>query len=479
MAFVFTSNALVSLVGLLTAVSVAAETPFGIRVVDEASGHGIPMATLSTNHGLQLVTDSGGWALFDEPDLMGCRVYFSLSSPGYAFPRDDKGFTGTQLIPTPDGRATLKMIRLNIAERVCRLTGSGVYRDSSILEGGRQLPSLHKSPDICRQSISQATVHDGKIFWVWKRSELCSDPLAEVACVGATSDLAAGAPDSGVLFEALLSKSGAPQSLFPQAEGVMPELDGLISVTGSDGQAHLLARYRLLSMAGATLEQGIAEFRKEGKFEAIVRLGNEYEWQFPQGQAVRVKTDGTEWIYFATPFCHVRVPANYEAIRSPTSYQALTLMEGAGKLVWQQAVRPMTAEDEARWLQHEMLEASQARTQVRDAESRRRIELAGGSVRWNEFRKRWIMLAARGLDEIWYAEAASAEGPWRRAVKVLDVPGCDIQRPSQHEFMDQEGGRIVYFEGCHSGMGTPYYEGNQMLYRVDLSDARLGAAQRD
>ena len=44
---------------------------------------------------------------------------------------------------------------------------------------------------------------------------------------------------------------------------------------------------------------------------------------------------------------------------------------------------------------------------------------------------------------------------------------------------DQEGGRIIYFEGTYTNsfsgnpFKTPRYDYNQMMYRLDLADPRL------
>jgi hypothetical protein len=51
-----------------------------------------------------------------------------------------------------------------------------------------------------------------------------------------------------------------------------------------------------------------------------------------------------------------------------------------------------------------------------------------------------------------------------------------------HPFFDQDGGRTIYFEGtyCNTFSGNPEqtarYDYNQVMYRLDLADPRLGAA---
>jgi hypothetical protein len=95
------------------------------------------------------------------------------------------------------------------------------------------------------------------------------------------------------------------------------------------------------------------------------------------------------------------------------------------------------------------------------------------------------------VGEIWYAEAATPEGPWGKAVKIVTHDrvvgegfgqrheGMDFYNPKHHPFYDQQGGRILYFEGTYANTfsgnptPTPRYEYNQVMYRLDLSDPRL------
>jgi len=93
-------------------------------------------------------------------------------------------------------------------------------------------------------------------------------------------------------------------------------------------------------------------------------------------------------------------------------------------------------------------------------------------------------LGATALGEVWYSEADRPEGPWVHARKIIshaNQPGDahDFYNPTQHPFLDREGGRVIYLEGSYvntfSGNPhpTPCYEYNQIMYRLDLSDPRL------
>lgn len=84
------------------------------------------------------------------------------------------------------------------------------------------------------------------------------------------------------------------------------------------------------------------------------------------------------------------------------------------------------------------------------------------------------------LREVWYAESDTPLGPWGYAQKVVTHDSYSFYNPKHHPYLDQEDGRLIYFEGTytHTFSGTPEratprYDYNQIMYRLDLSDQRL------
>ena len=125
-----------------------------------------------------------------------------------------------------------------------------------------------------------------------------------------------------------------------------------------------------------------------------------------------------------------------------------------------------------------------------DVATKERITLHEGSVCWNTYRQRWVLIAVQHggkqsfLGEVWYSEAAAPTGPFTHAVKILTHDRYSFYNPAQHPFFDEDGGRRIYFEGTYSFTfsgrkdRTPHYDYNQILYRLDLSDPRLRDAQK-
>src|SRR5437667_10862644 len=91
---------------------------FAIEVVDEQTGRGVPLAELTTTNQIKCITDSAGLVAFNEPGLMDQKVFFTVTSHGYEFPADGFGFHGIALETKPGGNASLKITRINIAERL-------------------------------------------------------------------------------------------------------------------------------------------------------------------------------------------------------------------------------------------------------------------------------------------------------------------------------------------------------------------------
>ena len=114
----------------------------------------------------------------------------------------------------------------------------------------------------------------------------------------------------------------------------------------------------------------------------------------------------------------------------------------------------------------------------------RPILMHRGSVNWNDHRGRWIMigvesLGSSALGEVWYAEAERLTGPWGSPRKIVTHDRYSFYNPKQHPAFDQEGGRVIYFEGTYTSMfsgndqQTPRYDYNQIMYRLDLAGPRL------
>ncbi len=231
-------------------------------------------------------------------------------------------------------------------------------------------------------------------------------------------------------------------------------------------------------------EQGIAVFDPElGEFKKTVTLDLQDKWRFPRGSSVRASDATGDYWYFCEPFANVRVRAMWDDVLKPEKYESFAFDDAAGEYRWQRQFMPTSQSEEKKLIQTGKIATAAARYQLRDVDTGAEVEIHRGSINWNEYRQKWILIGNQAnragkpsfLGEIWYAEAGAITGPWTTAVKVATHPKYSFYNPQQHRFMDAEGGKIIYFEGTYTQMFsgnpvmTPRYEYNQIMYRLDLS----------
>jgi hypothetical protein len=265
-------------------------------------------------------------------------------------------------------------------------------------------------------------------------------------------------------------------------------LFGLLSVP-KDGKDVLVAHFTRHKSLSEVVEHGLLRFHEEaGVFEKVKTLDPKNTWRFPRGNAIR-GPDG--YFYFAAPLCNTRVKATWDAIVDPAAYEALAFDAEKRDYVWTREHAPTTQEEEETLRKAGKLPAERARYAFADVAGGEAVRMHGASVAWNAHRKKWVLigvqLGAKGapslLGEVWYAEADAVTGPWHKTIKVASHPRYTFYNPRHHAFLDEDGGRRIYFEGTytHSFSGnpvqTPRYDYNQLMYRLDLSDARLKAVR--
>jgi hypothetical protein len=483
---------------------------FKITVVDEQTGRGVPLVELKTVHHLRHVTDSNGVVAFNEPGLMGQRVFFHVASHGYEFPADGFGYQGAALDVKPGGAATLKIKRLNIAERLYRVTGAGTYRDSVLVGAPVPIKQPVLNAQVLGQDSTLACVYQGKLFWLWGDTSRASYPLGNFSTTCATSLLPGRGgldPAVGVDLEYFVGDDGFTKKMCPLPEPGLVWLDGLLTVPDETGRERLVARYVRLKDLGQVLEHGIAMFNDQSQvFERVQPWAPDGPIK-SLGHPLRHAVDGVEYFYFPTPYPSLRVRVDLASLKDPSRYEAFTpLVAGSrfdktnpnferdpatGALVygWKRYTAQVGPGEQRELEAAGLLKPDEGRWQLRDTETGKPVVAHAGSVFYNAYRKRFVMIVGEVfgrsvLGEVWYAEADDPLGPWTNAVRVVTHDKYSFYNPVHHPYFDQEGGRVIYFEGTYTTTfsgnehPTPRYEYNQVMYRLDLSDPRLRPAQQ-
>ena len=440
-------------------------------MVDQDTGRGVPLVELRTTNGIACYTDSHGIVVFSEPALMNQTVYFHIRSHGYEFPKDGFGNRGQAFKIVAGGNALVKIKRINIAERLYRMTGEGIYFDQTSLNGL-----------VMGQDSDLAVPYRGKIYWFFGDTNRPSYPLGNFGTSGATSaaDLD---PDTGVDLTYFIDKKGFSRPMLPMAGPGPKWLSGLMVLDG-----RLIGKYDRIQDLGHPYERALAVFNDDTEtFEKLLDIGLNSPLH-PDGHPVRVSVNGVDYYYFSfSPPFSMRVRADQKHVMDLKSYEGFTCSrDSGGRLVWswKTNTRPVDYKAQKELIKAGKIKPEEAWFQFRDIETGAPIDMHAGSVYWNAFRKRWIMIGEQtggtsNLGEIWFAEADTIMGPWVYARKIVTHDRYSFYNPAQHPFFDSEGGRSIYFSGTYASTfsgnpeKTPRYDYNIIMYRLALDDPRL------
>ena len=482
-----------------------------ILVVDQDTERGVPLVELTTVNHLHFVTDNAGRVALREPGLMERPIFFHVRSHGYEFPADGFGYRGTKLSLIPGQSVTLRLKRTNIAERLYRITGEGLYRDSVLLHHETPLDEPLGAGKVAGQDSAFGVPYRGRLFWFWGDTSRMSYPLGHFWMAGATSKMPESGgldPSRGINLRYFVDDAGfsRPMCRLGVERGLI-WADGFATVMDDNNQERLVCHYAHMQSLEKMLGHGLAIYDDQREeFRRLAKLDMQELWRWPaQAHPINHNVDGTKYLHLGEVYPTVRVPARLRDFTSLSSYEAWTCLtpgssrddpkldrDADGQLRWSWRADGVPADHtlEAQLVDTGLMRRDEARGQPIDVDSGKPIRLHRGSVNWNAYRKCWILIACEqggtsNLGEIWYAEAPDPTGPWLRAKKIVTHEKYSFYNPVHHPFFDQQDGRYIYFEGTFtrtfSGnpVATQRYDYNQIMYRLDLSDPRLERCRGD
>jgi hypothetical protein len=283
----------------------------------------VPLVELTTVNDVTWVTDSAGLAAVHEPGLMGQEVWLHVQSHGYRVPADGFGNRGLRVKIEAGGTTTVKLTRHNVAERLYRVTGQGIYRDSVLLGEKPPIREPLLAGGVLGQDSVVNAVLGGRLLWFWGDTNRAAYPLGNFAASGAWSKLPQNGldPDAGIDLAYWVDEHGFSRRMCP-IDGPGPVwLDGLV-VLAHEGGEHLWCHYARMKDLGTRHEHGLAEWDAGAeRFVKRHELPLDHPLH-PFGHPFRTQDAGGEWLWFPNPYPAVRVRARLEDLLDPRRYEA-------------------------------------------------------------------------------------------------------------------------------------------------------------
>jgi len=466
---------------------------FTIRVIDQETGRGVPLVEFKTTSNLSYYTDSHGIIAFGETGLLNQEVGFELFSYGYQCPED-----GLELNIKPGKSVTIAIRRVNIAERLYRITGQDIYGHSVRLGLPSPIKNQALNGKVTGQDTFIETLYNGKIYWFW--GDTFSPTGFNGEASGATSELPGKGgldPSTGVDLNYFTDEAGLNKHICPFGEGALVWIGWLAVLKDENGKEQLYATYRRINKDGKPGEGGIAAFNDSTEtFNRIKVIDEWYGKDHRSAHPVVVNSEDGKYLYIINHDGIERVRANISNLSDPSKYERYTCIaatskndialpkinrDNSGRLIyrWSSNSPGLNYDIQKKLLDSGRIAKSEGLWQLRDVTTGNAVSVNPASVFWNEYRNRWVMIAYEFVGGVWYFEGDTPTGPWTYGRKIVSHNNYDFYNVGQHPLFDQDGGRLIYFEGTYTtGFSsntnkTPLYDYNQMMYRLSLDDKRL------
>src|SRR5262249_24327050 len=132
----------------------------------------------------------------------------------------------------------------------------------------------------------------------------------------------------------------------------------------------------------------------------------------PAGHPFRVERDGTVYLYFTAPYPALRVKAGRSSYLDLARYEGDTCLKAGtrfagakkteldrgadGKLVWtwKKDTPPLNARQQGEFVAAGKMKREESPFRLQNADGGAPVLLHGGSCAWNDYRKKYVMIAS-------------------------------------------------------------------------------------
>ncbi|MCA9581589.1 MAG: hypothetical protein KC416_07320, partial [Myxococcales bacterium] len=413
---------------------------FRIDVRDPDGGRGIPLVFLEADGLPSLVTDSAGTVVIDDTTLFGKTLEFSAHSHGY-------GEEKVKIELRQGDSHLIALPRVNIAKRLYRITGANIYQHTHALGAPTPIQNPLLNAGVVGQDSAVPTIYRGKLHWFWGDTELNNDGQKGYIfrASGAVSELPASGgldPNVGVELDYFKSESTLARAVTAVDGPGLVWLSAPMVVKDASGTEQMFVGFSRLQSLSELYGRGILKWDpSENIFKPHTALDTDDDMR-PVGHSTRVSDGTKEWFLLNRPFPLLRIPATEAGVTTRSEYESFTCLKpGAsgevaapeverdldGHLVcgWKKNTSPQTYEVRSKLTLWKRITEEEGFLHLRNVDTGGNVRGASGTVRWNPYRGRWIMIAQQSfgdqsfLGEAWFAEADTPVGPWAYARKII------------------------------------------------------------
>ena len=508
---------------------------FRIQVVDSETRRGVPMIRLyAQTLCVEYFTDSNGLIAFNEPGLMGRPIYFLVDGHGYCFPKNELRQRAVELTPVAGQSVTIEVERLLAAQRLYRITGAGIYRDTVLLGEEPPIEEPLLNAGVTGQDSTQTAIYKGRLFWIWGDTSTMRDHrFWNFKVTGATTDLPGKGgldPEVGVNLH-YFAKGDFTKQMAPLEGHFLYWLGALHTVNDAQGNERLLTFYAKVA-GGDVVEKEIpspAKRREDdlasrptghGKFKVVAwgrAIFNDETECFESleqhpidpdslgrfgGHPFELSARGREYLYFARGIPCARVSHDMESLGDSTAAEVFTCLKegcmkaakpedidrdeaGALRWGWRRKTGGADAIEGERMMRAGLIQEHERLYRFTDVETGKVVHARGG-MNYNAHRRRFVGIVlevggSSALGEVWYIEGDTPLGPFVFAQKIVTHNNYSFYNVLQHPYFAKRGGQDIFFEGTYTYTfshplnlhPTPRYDYNQIMYKLDLDDVRL------
>ena len=497
----------------------AASDFYAIKVIDAATGRGVPQVDLVMTDGKRYTTDSGGTVAFNRSGFMNVADTFVPETYGYKLASG----TSVTLTPVLGTSGTVSLVRTQIAERLYRETGVNRYSQTVAVGGTSPItyPGTGAPGNVFGQDSGLTAVYKGKLYEFWGDTgrDLNNDGVddggvaGKYRTTGGIMSLPANGgldPSVGENINYILNTDGTLKEMFPSSNGFSGPLVWASSpmVTyDSTGAEKMVIGYSSINGGTNVVDHGFAvwndstqQFTKINTYALNVPFG-------PGQNATLTSFNGVSYYVIPSGNALIRVKNTYADLTNINSYETYTPLkpgtilakdaflgishiyaqsdinrDANNNVLWTWAANTtiLTSADYSNLNSDGTIPWSKNNFAFQDADSNDHPVFSTAGLSYNNYTKSWTFIGQQSfgaslLGEIWYGQSKSLMGPWNYIRKVqTNAQTNGVNDPYafynliQHPYYSRDG-KYLYYEGTNTAFLTESGFRGEYFRNADLT----------